>query len=324
VPAAKSEACRREPLAILTCPISHAWNTIRVWEKLPMPPATSEIVVTQANPAALTTVHNVSNPVVLPDVTTSPAATFRFRQVDANADIQEFLFKVEKGGSVFWVGAAIHKDTTDLTRAQVFFHPTVVQQVGKVVHVHAADNDYRDFKGGWSGSLQRYVALQGGQLAAAGRMLPLLVPFTTMAALGKGPNMFSNRPVDTLNAIMDAIANEIVGAAYSPGLSSVGAASFSSGFMALGLFLGQMRSSGLIKEVIDFDGPFIVNHPKTLMRSPGAVSKSFTQFALSVPPSGWVTLKSEHFDNVTAFGGNLHAQIGWMMYHQAMLNSVIT
>jgi hypothetical protein len=285
-----------------------------------MAPGNGQIVVTQTNPASLTALHDVSNPVVLPPVWHTPSASFRFTEKLLTATIQEFLFKVEKDGSVFWVGAAVPQNATDLTRAQVYFHPTVVQQHT----VHAAEGDYRDFKGGWSGSIQRYVPMQGGQLAGAGELYPLLVPFTTMKALARrSANMFSSRPVETLNAVMQAIGKEIKADATLP-LSRVGTASFSSGCHALRLFLINMQRSGLVKEVFNFDGAVIITEPKTLIRSPGAVSKCYTQVALPVPPAGWVTLTRDHFANVTAFrSSGLHAQIGWTMYHQAMLGSTL-
>jgi hypothetical protein len=127
-----------------------------------------------------------------------------------------FSLKIRKSGSVFWMGAAVPENTADFTRAQVFFHPTV-QQAG---HVVADDKDYPEFKGGWSsitrpvGSIQRYVALEGVQVATAGLKMPMLVPFTTMAALNrKAPsaNMFTDRPVDTIVAVMEAIQNELAG-----------------------------------------------------------------------------------------------------------------
>jgi hypothetical protein len=83
--------------------------------------------------------------------------------------------------------------------------------------------------------------MQGGQLAAAGRLMPLLVPFTTMAALkltktgaATGENMFSDRPAETLNAIMAAIQSEITAkAGGKPTLAQIGVASFSSGIYSL-------------------------------------------------------------------------------------------
>jgi hypothetical protein len=302
--------------AVIDGAVDRDGSTIKLMNQLAAPiPDT----ITQKNPPKLTAVHKVTNPIVRPSVTVTPIASFRFVPDTLIAEIHEFLFEVRKAGSLFWVGAAIPKGTTDFTRVQVYFHPTVVN--GGVVH--ATDTDYKDFKGGWSRSIQRYVAMQGGQLAGAGRLMPLLVPFTTMAALvSPAKNMFNDRPVETLNAIMAAIQSEITPhSSRKPMLSNVGVSSFSSGITALRLFLTAMSSSGLVKEIIDFDSPFIISEPKQLTRSSGAVSKCFTQI-LHRPEIGWVTLTTDHFTAVRKFD-SLHARIGWMMYHQAMINSVI-
>lgn len=288
----------------------------------PVPPPGNAIVVTQKNPAPRASAHSETRAAVLPQLVMSPPPSLRLIQLDVSADIHEFLFEVKKAGSVFWVGAAVRKDANDFTRAQVFFHPTVQQQNT----VHAAESDYREFKGGWSRSLQRYVADNGTQFAAAGKRYPFLVPFTTMAALrDPGKNMFSDRPVETLNKIVDAVQDQVLGeASKGTALSAIGVGSFSSGITALRLFLTAFASSGLVKEVIDFDSPFITLEPKTLTASPGAVSKCFTQHVLAHPPMGWVTVTGDNFKGVTEFRNNgLHAQIGWLMYHQAMITSTV-
>ena len=285
------------------------------------PPPSNQIVLTQKNPPALAGAHQVSRDAVVPQLVMTPANSFRFIQTTASAEIHEFLFELKKSGMVFWVGAAVPKAATDFTRAQVYFHPTVMQN-GRVI---AADADYRLFKRGWVDSIQQYVPRQGAQFGAAGRKYPLIFPFMTMDSLRKGgSNMFADRPVETLNRIMDAIHDLMPGATGVPRLSAIGAASFSSGIGALRLFLGQMRSSGLVKEVIDFDSPFITKEPKTLTPSPGAVSKCFTQSNPPHKPMGFITVNSGHFTDVTAYRRDgLHAQIGWSMYHQAMITSVI-
>src|SRR5262245_29238046 len=142
--------------------------------KGPPPAPVSKIVLTEHNDPALAAAHSVDRPAVLPPVLTSPPDSFRFMQTPASAEIHEFLFKLTKGSSVFWVGAAVPKGATDFTRAQVMFHPTV-KQGHKVI---AKDEDYREFTGGWSASLQRYIAMQGVQLAAARKPYPMIVPFT--------------------------------------------------------------------------------------------------------------------------------------------------
>jgi len=92
------------------------------------------------------------------------------------------------------------------------------------------------------------------------------------------------------------------------------------------LFLSVMAKSGLVKEIIDFDSPYITAEPKQLTRMGGASSKCFTQKKLPVEPVGYVSMNQSHFDNITANDGypepqRTHARIGWMMYYQAMEHS---
>lgn len=292
------------------------------WNKLleltepafPLPDANG-IAIRQENPANLTAAHKVTNMVIVPLM-----AGNKFMEYPLTTRIHEFLFQIRKNGSVFWVGAAVPENTFDFTRAQVFFHPTVVNG-GKV---HAADSDYRNFKGGWSRTMQRYIALEGGQLAGA-RLMTMLVPFTTMGALSGSSalNMFATLPSETLNAVMTAIQNELNPAApNSPVLNQVGVASFSSGITALRLFLQHTKSTGLVKEVIDFDSPFIRNEPKVLTHSSGAVSSCYTQVVKARPEPGWVNLPAANFSAIHTHP-DAHARIGWMMYHTAMLASKI-
>jgi hypothetical protein len=298
----------------------------------------------EKNPSKLTNAHEVSTPIVGQSLTTTPPRSFRFRPDNARTKIRELLLQVRKGGSVFWVGVAVpDREDLDFTRAQVWFHPTVRQQ-GTVI---AEDQDYRDFKGGWAGDdtvplrdrhdIQRFIAIQGVQLAFAGLNMPLLVPFTTMAALqrpknsgGTNQNMFTDRPVDTLNAIMAAVQAEIdLNSIFSGRLTAIGAASFSSGITALQMFLRAMRSSGLVREVIDFDSPFIQGQLPILTRSPDAIrSACFAEVAPLSPEVGYVTLTKQHFERITAFDDRLekfrtHQRIGNMMYFGAMTNSVL-
>jgi len=127
---------------------------------------------------------------------------------------------------------------------------------------------------------------------------------------------------------MNAIQTTL-GSSGSPStLTHVGVASFSSGITAMRLFLHAMRSSGLIREIVDFDSPFIVTEPKRLTYMPGAGSRCFTQFPLARAGTGWVTVTPQHFEHVAAYHQYrepvlTHARIGWMMYHQAMITSSI-
>ena len=275
----------------------------------------SHIIVSQTNGPELTNPHEVTNQVI------NPLKQGDFlTEMPLNTIIQEFLFKVEKGASIFWIGAAVPLGTVDFTRVQIFFHPTVVQ----AGTVHAADADYPAFGGGWSRSIQRYVAMEGGQLAGA-RLLPLLVPFTTMGALSDpAKNMFSVEPIEALNAVLTAIQAEVsLFPMGDVGLERVGVSSFSSGIGAMRKFIDAMKPTGTVQEVTDFDSPFIIAEPKVLTSSSGAVSRCYTQFPLPNPPIGWVYLAPNSFSQLSSFNRNPHSCIGWMMYFTAMLSSSI-
>jgi hypothetical protein len=97
------------------------------------------ITVTQFNPLSLTVPHPVDNEVIKPVM----QGNF-LEEMPLPTTIHELLFKVTKNGAVFWVGAAVPLGTTDFTKIQVFFHPTVVQGND----VHARDVDYPNFTGG--------------------------------------------------------------------------------------------------------------------------------------------------------------------------------
>jgi hypothetical protein len=274
------------------------------------------IELRQVNPEAGTKPHLVTNPGI------SPLAEGNFlQQIAVEATIRNLLFQMRKDGQVYWVGAAIREGGADFTKAQVFFHPTVIN--GGVVH--AADRDYPTFTGGWSGSLQRYVRMQGGLLASV-RATPLIIPFMTMAAnAGKAPAyMFATRPVETLNAILTAFQKEVTGKTAPVTVGQVGVSSFSSGIGAMKLFIGTFGASGLIVEATDFDSPFIKGSPRVLPSSPGATGRVFSQIAPKRPTPGWTTLPAWKFKKVAAFRDKgAHAQIGWMTFHLAGMLSAI-
>ncbi len=278
------------------------------------------ITVTQVNPLSETLPHPVTNPVIKPVMVGS-----FLEEEPLTTTIHNLLFKVTKDNAVFWVGAAVPLGTTDFTKVQVFFHPTVQQGFPPNVEVHAREADYPTFTGGWSGTMQRYVAMEGGQIAGA-RQVAMLVPFTTMAALqGGAANMFTTDPVATLSHITAAIQSTFdpLGFLPPPFLTDVGVASFSSGIGAMKLFINAMRPSGLVREVIDFDSPFIIGNPAELTTSPGAVSSCYTQTPRANPPAGYKFLPPSSFAQLTSFGHDPHSCIGWMMYRTAMLTSVI-
>jgi hypothetical protein len=171
--------------------------------------------------------------------------------------------------------------------------------------------------------MQRYVALEGVQLAAV-RQLPMLVPFTTMAALGGGSaNMFAVDPVPTLSNVTAAIqATFIPVGLLPPDLTAVGVASFSSGIYAMRQFINAMKPSGLVREVIDFDSPYIIGQPAALTPSPGGVSSCYSQIPPS-PTPGYRFMPPGSFANLTSYNHVPHTCIGFMMYYTAMISSII-
>jgi hypothetical protein len=263
------------------------------------------------------TVHDVSNPAVAPWGMVAPL----FQETVVESRIHEMLFQVEKDGARFWIGAAVPAGTLDYTRAHVYFHPTVVN--GGTVW--ARESDYREFVGGWPLHLQRYVSMQGGQLAGA-QKVTLLVPFMTMSSLSmkSASNVFATRPVETLNAVMAAVQRELWSRKSPPTLTQIGVSSFSSGISHLRNFLKAMAGTGLIKEVNDFDSAFIKSEQKALTRVDGAASKAYTQ----VPPpngrpqAGWFYLPDPRWRNVRSYP-TTHSRIGYMTYYAAMMVSVV-
>jgi hypothetical protein len=277
---------------------------------------TNTIEVRQTRPVALTGLSNVRNPII------SPLAAGDFLQeIPLTAPMREFLFQVRKDGEVYWVGAAVPAGVSDFSKAQVFFHPTVVNG-GRV---HAAEGDYPTFAGGWRGSLQRYVAMQGGQLAGVSAT-PLIVPFMTMASLrGAAPAyMFGTRATETLSAICSAVRLAATGQSGQVAPGQIGVSSFSSGIGAMKLFINSFGSSGFIVETTDFDSPFIKGSHRIITTAPGATGRVFSQIAPVRPTPGWVTLPAWKFKRIVAFRDKgAHAQIGWMTFFLAAMTSKI-
>jgi hypothetical protein len=279
---------------------------------------TNPIAFRQTAPANRTTSHKVTNQVI----STLTAGNF-LQQIPLQTSMREFLFEMRKDGGIYWVGVAVPDGVSDFTKVHVFFHPTVVNGG----QVHAADGDYQTFTGGWSRSLQRYVAMQGGQLAGA-RLMPLIVPFMTMAATtGKGPSyMFATRPVETLNAIMSAVSQAATGKPDPVATAAVAVSSFSSGIGAMELFISAFGASGLIVETTDFDGPFIKTRKQAVTAAPGANGRVFTQRGLpgGKPTPGWFSFPAWQFKKVSQFRDKgVHAQIGWMMFFLAAMSSTM-
>jgi len=289
----------------------------------------ASFAVTQRAPAPAFTIPNA----VRPPITSSPNKQFRFTDFPPKADFHDLLIEVKKGGRVFWVGAAVPKKITDFSRAQLFFTPSTVKRdrAGNLI-ILADDKDYPTFTGQWATRMRNFVPMMGVQAAAAAKPVIMLITYMKATAFGQlnSDNVFTDRPVQTLNVVMNEIKRVVAGPAFSSVIDKLGVSSFSSGATPMRLCISTLENSGLIKEVFDFDGPFLVaERNKGMVRSKNAVSRVFTQHQLSKPPSGWVNLLPDHFQFVTEKFGQavpeniMHQRIGRMMYHQALANSVV-
>lgn len=244
------------------------------------------------------------------------------RLVEGKAEgrIHEFLFEIEKDGSTFWIGAAVPEGTSDFTRAYVYFHPATM----------GGDDDrtYRKFTGRWE-VVQRYVSMQGIQMAAV-RQQVLLVPFMTGASRSgsSATNMFASRGKDTLDAVMAAIQMQLMRKLGRTGntqtLTRIGVASFSSGVDHLFNFANALSSTGIIREMMDFDSAYMIVAHKTMPAIAGAVSWQITQ----VPPPGgfrlgWLYVPPDSLNNVYSFSPDRHSQIGYLMFQTMMVQSAV-
>jgi hypothetical protein len=229
--------------------------------------------------------------------------------------ISEFMFKIEKNGATFWVGACVPAGTTDFSRAYIYFHPDTIGA--------ADDAAYPSFAGRWP-TVKRYLPAIGLQMAAM-KAMPLIVPFMTNASRSNAArtNLFADRGVETLDDIMSAIQISFGQANATGSIKQVGVASFSSGVDHLFRFADKLGSSGLIREQIDFDSAFMISAHKNAPVLSGAVNWMVTQ---SPPPSGrrigWLHLPSEAFRNVNNLRRDTHSQIGLMMFQAMMMLSV--
>jgi hypothetical protein len=233
----------------------------------------------------------------------------------AVATISEFLFKIEKSGVIFWVGACVRRDL-DLSRAHIFFHPDTISA--------SDDAGYPAFTGRWP-IVQRYVAALGLQMAAV-KTVPLIVPFMTNASSTNDAltNLFADRGVETINDILFAIQISLGRTGNPASVQQLGVSSFSSGVNHLFRFAEKLGPAGLIVEQIDFDSAFMVVRHKNAPPLPGAANWMVTQ----IPPPqgarpGWLYLPPNSFRNVNAFKGDIHTQIGFLMFKTMMTLSVM-
>lgn len=308
----------------------------------PVPDRDQITATTRSGPATFAITQRVAAPTpppsftvpraVRPPVTSSPNKQFRFTDFVPQGDFHDLLIEVRKGGRVFWVGAAVPKKITDFSRAQLYFTPSTVKPVpGGGVVVLADDRDYPTFTGQWQTRMRNFIPMMGGQAVAATKPVILLITFMKSTAFGalSDDNIFKDRPVQTLNTVMNEIKRVVGGSPFSSVIEKLGVSSFSSGVKPLNLCIKALDGSGLIKEVFDFDSPFITSGIRTIAPSKGFVTRIFTQHQLASPPGGWINLLPDHFQLISEKFGQaappqiMHQRIGKMMLHQALANSVV-
>jgi hypothetical protein len=235
---------------------------------------------------------------------------------NATGTISELLFKIEKNGAVFWVGACVPAGTQDFSRAYIFFHPDTISA--------ADDSGYPNFTGRWP-NVRRYVVPLGLQMAAT-KPMTLLVPFMTNASRSNGSltNLFADRGSETLDDILTAIQITLGRTGSFGSVQQVGVSSFSSGSNHLFRFAEKLGGSGLIREQIDFDSAYMKVAHKNAPNLPGVVNWMVTQ---SPPPwdrrLGWLYLPVDAWRNVSTMRGDTHAQIGFMMFQTMMVLSAL-
>jgi hypothetical protein len=243
-----------------------------------------------------------------------PTKDTRLVEGRAAGEMFDLLFKIEKNGKTFWVGAAVPAATRKFTKAYIFFHPNTIKP--------ADDPFYRDFGGRWP-DVQRFVFMMGMQMAAV-RGVPVIVPFMTNASNSNMPatNMFADHGRDTLNDIVTAIQLTL-GRSPLEEIEEVGVASFSSGIDHMVDFRRNVLGDNIIREQIDFDSPFQKNKHKTMQPVFGP-NWTVTQVAPAhAPRIGWLHLPSTAFKNVQFHKNDTHGQIGFMMFQTMMVMSVV-
>ena len=266
----------------------------------------------------------------------------KLREVEIEAQIHEMRLKMTKQDSktkkdcVYWIGVAVPVGTYSFNKIHVFFHPTTGQNKS------ITPSDYEAFKKGWEGLEGNYVPVLGSQLAEAMNKNVLIVPFMNMpeTAVDTAPaNMFAENPVETLDAIMTAIQDEMtqyrakekrtsVNAlqqlAPPVHVSKVAVSSFSSGIDHMRLFIKLFRDTGLIVEATDFDSRLrLIEHKNNAQQHitsiigrsaypPGIKApkvRVYSQMRVygdnNVPePHEWTHLPITRFSNIKSYTGS--------------------
>ena len=269
---------------------------------------------------------------VRPPLIVSPSKQFRFIDFDPTADFHDLLFKVEKRGRTFWVGAAVPKGIKDFTRAYIYFTPSTIKRArdGTIVEL-ARDADYPTFSGGWATRMRNFIPMMGRQAAAASKPTILLITYMKASAFGhlNDDNIWSDRPIPTLNAVMNEIKKTVGGSHFSSMIERLGVCSFSSGVTPMRLAIAKLEMTGILKEVVNYDGPFLTAERKVVTFAQGALCKVFTQVHLAKPPPGWIQLHHENFALIKETFGAVgienitHQRIGRTMLHQTLEFTIV-
>ena len=253
---------------------------------------------------------------VMPFLFAPVAKNSMLAEAPAVGSVFEFLFKIEKNGATFWVGACVPAATTDFSSAYIYFHPDTITPTD--------DANYRGFTGRWP-NVRRYVLSIGLQMAQI-KAMPLIVPFMTNSSRANTAktNLFADLGVETLDDILSAIQISMGRTAAPGSVQRVGVASFSSGVDHLFRFAQKLGTTGVIREQIDFDSPFMIVAHKNAPVLAGAVNWVVSQN----PPSfaralGWLHLPSSAFAKINTLRNDTHSQIGFMMFQTMMILSAI-
>ena len=237
-------------------------------------------------------------------------------QGKSDGEMHEFRFKIEKGGAVFWVGAAVPKGTTDFSRMYVFFHPDTMG---------GETPNYAEFVGQRWSDATRYVQQMGSQMAMI-KKIPVVVPFMTSdsAANTAKTNLFGDHGQETLNDLAAAMQISVGNTGAFPKVKDVGVASFSSGVHHLVRFAKKLGPSGLIREQIDFDGPF----DKRPHDAPSTL-QNCTNWTVTQEPapfgkrSGWIYLPPKTAFTSVREQNTIHGKIGHLTFRSLMTVSAM-
>lgn len=193
------------------------------------------------------------------------------------AKYQAHLFEVSGMAVPNRIAAVVPHGLADFSRVLLFFHPLPTKRAGFDPAQYAAQT------GDWP-FIYRYCDVMGGQLAASGRKMVLIVPVFNLASTetcGQFPQEWLTLVPDVLTKLRNFHHTDKI-SDPKPVLTEVVAASFSAGVKFLHTFLSRAKGlSGRLKEVYDFDGRF--SSEATLsekLASPGVKVVAYDQQAV--------------------------------------------